>query len=118
MEDRKGKTELILDARPFQEVVHEIFVVRSTYAVKELAFFLGEEESATYKLIEGVRPIRIDWARRVAQFIALKNPKDAKLPNWYAGAAGFIAVPNLAGKHGEKITAIMTDIAELVKKGG
>lgn len=115
MDERKGKRDLILDTRPFQEVVHEIFIKCSVYAVKELAFFLGEDESATYKLLEGVRPIRVDWARRVAQFIALKNPKDAELPNWFSGAAGMISVPNLAGKRGEKITAIMADIASLVK---
>jgi hypothetical protein len=113
--ERKGKRDLILDTRPFQEVVHEIFIKRSVYAVKELAFFLGEDESATYKLLEGVRPIRVDWARRIAQFISMKNPNDAKLPNWYAGAAGFIAVPNIAGRNGDKIQAIMTDIAALVK---
>lgn len=115
MNDSKGKTEVFLDTRPFHEVTREIFVEQSVYAVKELAFFLGEEQGATYKMIEGVRPIRVDWARRVAQFCAIKNPKDARLPNWFAGAAGFIAVPNIAGQHGEKIQAIMTDIAALVR---
>lgn len=115
MENNKGTSIQFLDTRTFQEVAHEIFIENSDYSVKELAFFLGEEMSATYKFLEGVRPIRVDWARRVIQFVGMKNAKDTRLADFFCGVAGFMAVPRIKGKRGEAIQAIMTDIAELTK---
>ena len=63
------------------------------------------------------RPIRVDWARRVIQYVGMKDPKDTRLADFFCGAAGFMAVPRIKGKRGEAIQAIMTDIAELAKTG-
>ena len=107
-----------LDVRDFAEVLHEIFIEQREYSVKGLAFFLGEDDSAVYKLIEGARPIKADTARRIIHYISVQNRKDTRLLDFFCGPAGFMAVPRVNGKHEEKIQAILVDIANLARGDG
>jgi len=112
---RKGITERKLDTRSFQEIAHEIFIELSDYSVKELAFFLGEDAPVTYKFLEGVRPIRVDWARRVVQFIGLQNPEDTRLADFFCSAGGFLAMPALVGMDRKKVRAVLMAAHDVTK---
>lgn len=67
----------------FQAICYYKFGHRKQYSIRELASFLSIGEEYAYKLIGGTKPITADIAKKIIEFIAVKNGQDTELLEFF-----------------------------------
>ncbi len=82
----------------FQSLLYYKFTFKKEYDKNELAIFLGKAPDTVQRYCSGRLPVTADVAKEIIKFIALKNPEDTELLDFFCVEAGFVPIRAAKGK--------------------